>query len=650
MDPVTELQGPTHKRLRAARACDMCRLKKNKCDELTPCTLCKHRKTKCVYRGISNTRSDRNCYEESFSYICQLEEQVKVLSSNRKHPRADCDAGSGTTQPNIVGQKGDALWQQKPSQANCMQIPLDTSPIIESRAARELVTVNRHTRSFEFYGSSSSVALLVRMGDTGDPKSGLQSESEELLVSALHNPAFSPEPTEALVPAAETGTGAQSVSVSNCRLFVDSFFATLHYIHPILDKSTFLEKCELLWAGNTLSLSQSFVALYYSILSLGALLKPKEEEVFGGIGNMRQSRKFFEEARRRSNPCMVMDLELAKVCQNELNPNWAYMHIGLAIRIALSIGINREPPPNSNKDLALLKAESRTWWGLYFLETEMAFSLGRPDTLGADRYHNRHYPIIAGDPLSVETPSGLLEQPDCAIIKYMVDLSRITKSICLDIYLSDSTLERALISGCRIEQDLELWVGSLPPALRPLNQTGQRRPLKAAIEPQYIKKQRLATTIRILSDLVFTTFSLLDVASTLTISSHHRRYYNTTYIIFAASITLVYIFQKAGESELDALLKLVEMAVEILEIMEESVVTTKAAMLIRRALNRAQRRLPKSDHASEITEDGNLFPFKQPWSAINLNDDNSDFGFPFQFRDLGIDHYFGDLMASLGSP
>lgn len=128
--------------------------------------------------------------------------------------------------------------------------------------------------------------------------------------------------------------------------------------------------------------------------------------------------------------------------------------------------------------------------------SEMAFSLGRPDTLGPDQYHNRQYPIIVGDHLSVETPSGLLEQPECAIIKYMVDLSRITKSICLDIYLSDSTLERTVILGSRIEQDLECWVESLPPALRPLNQTGQRRPLKAAIEPQYVKKQRLATTIR----------------------------------------------------------------------------------------------------------------------------------------------------------
>lgn len=31
------------------------------------------------------------------------------------------------------------------------------------------------------------------------------------------------------------------------------------------------------------------------------------------------------------------------------------------------MGINRQPPPNK-KSPAVLKAESKTWWGLYSLE------------------------------------------------------------------------------------------------------------------------------------------------------------------------------------------------------------------------------------------------------------------------------------------
>lgn len=40
----------------------------------------------------------------------------------------------------------------------------------------------------------------------------------------------------------------------------------------------------------------------------------------------------------------------------------SYMYVGLAIRTALAMGINREPATNVKKSAYLRKAESRTWW------------------------------------------------------------------------------------------------------------------------------------------------------------------------------------------------------------------------------------------------------------------------------------------------
>ncbi len=39
--PPAQNTGHKVRRPRAARACDLCRIKKNKCDELYPCTYCK---------------------------------------------------------------------------------------------------------------------------------------------------------------------------------------------------------------------------------------------------------------------------------------------------------------------------------------------------------------------------------------------------------------------------------------------------------------------------------------------------------------------------------------------------------------------------------------------------------------------------------
>lgn len=38
------------------------------------------------------------------------------------------------------------------------------------------------------------------------------------------------------------------------------------------------------------------------------------------------------------------------------------MYVGLAVRTALAIGINRSPPGTSKKDPEVVKAETRTWW------------------------------------------------------------------------------------------------------------------------------------------------------------------------------------------------------------------------------------------------------------------------------------------------
>ena len=38
------------------------------------------------------------------------------------------------------------------------------------------------------------------------------------------------------------------------------------------------------------------------------------------------------------------------------------MYVGLAVRTALAIGINREPGPMTKRNATRLKEESRTWW------------------------------------------------------------------------------------------------------------------------------------------------------------------------------------------------------------------------------------------------------------------------------------------------
>ncbi|CAH0033315.1 unnamed protein product [Clonostachys rhizophaga] len=398
----------------------------------------------------------------------------------------------------------------------------------------------------------------------------------------------------------------------------------------MVDKPEFLAKCTALWTDGASAVTQSFVALYYSLMSLGALVGIREDEPVDGIENLEWSRIFFEEARSRTSVSMVTDIEmvqcyffLAKICQNELNNHSAYMYGGLAVRTALAMGINREPQPNQKLDTALTKAASRTWWSLYSLETEMSFAMGRPDSLGADVYHNRRYPAIRDDPAYSGSPPELLEPPHCAMIKAMVDFARITKSVILGIYLAESTLQQALALARQIEQDLERWLEGLPAQIRPSTSEDEPRPLKRIKDPQYAKKQRLVLKIRyhnvriLLFGYFLTKLSTLDRATAAgfqeeltkcldsakqtieTIYEACQRhdffrtwFYNTMYILFATSIVLIYIPRESGKHELEYLYKLVEMAIEILEIMDESVVAMEAAKMIQGALTRTRCMIP----------------------------------------------------------
>ncbi|CAI6058489.1 unnamed protein product [Clonostachys chloroleuca] len=217
---------------------------------------------------------------------------------------------------------------------------------------QEVSGMNTHTRDVEFYGSSSSVALLSHVRRTGEEDN--DDDDAGALLSSLHNPHFDPSGSQ------DTRQGRRSTEESDhspwylqCRNFIDGFFSAIHYIHPILDKTLFVQRCESLWAGEGPENKRitSFVALYYSILSIGALVGTREDELVDGMTNLAWSRKFFDRA---------------KDCCDKLV---SYMYVGLAIRTALAMGINREPGPNSKKPPSLLRAETRTWWGLYSLET-----------------------------------------------------------------------------------------------------------------------------------------------------------------------------------------------------------------------------------------------------------------------------------------
>ncbi|KZN84297.1 putative transcriptional regulatory protein [Penicillium chrysogenum] len=488
--------GQRVRRPRAARACDYCRQKKYKCDESYPCSYCKGRGVECVYKG-----QDMSRLRVTPDYVRKLEAQVKELSSRIE---AYGIAGAASIGGKPAGtNSGTSTLDHEPTQPGINRddpaMRSSTSPW--ETGQQEVSGVNSHTRGVEFYGSSSSVALLSHVQRTGDEPEGDVSS----LLSTLHNPAFSPaDPQTARESHREIDYPASSNWFPQCRGFLEAFFTTIHYVHPILDKHIFLQRCESLWSGNEADGQQlsSFTALYLSVLSLGALVGTRDDEPIDGIDNMQWSRKFFEKAKSCCNQIgMVTDLEmtqcyfiLAKVCQNELHPH---------------------------------------------------------------RYHNLRI-LLFGSFLLRSTPR-----------------------------------DRASTPG---------------------SQEGVQKCLDSA-------KQTI--------DLIYQTYQHSDFFRTW--------FYNVTYTVFAASIILIYLAQEAIPTEAQPLLRLIDMAIEILLIMDECAFALEAAKLLRRAKEKAEARAMATDAATMEPlfsgVDGTVH-LNHYWGPLNLYGD-IDPNLAFSF--LGFD-------------
>lgn len=478
----------------------------------------------------------------------------------------------------------------------------------------EVSEINPHTLNREFHGPTSSLAFLAAI-HRSYPEAVAHSPSlgDQALVSTFHNESFSPQSPRTL---ADQPYHKTRYYFRQSQRFLDGYFRNIHFIHPIIDRSQFLSKCEELWFGGPTRQSRSFVSLYFAVLSLGALTREWEEDLLDGENRWYWSRKMFGLAASfLGSVPLKMDLEtvqaniiMAKICQNELNPHLAYMYLGMAVRLSLSAGHNRQShsevsASSSPEDSSI----SRTWWGLYSVEVEMSFALGRADSLGPDIYHNRLLPPIRDDETAILTP--------------MVDCARIVRKISEYTYTTSTRIEHRLELAAEIEKEMNEWLQTLPKAIKPevngsLDDTGITR------EPMWSKKQKHTLRFRYHNCMMvlYRPFLLyvsrkpahatsnninIDrgvskcVASARsTIQLMHRMYstasyfrtwwYNTTYTLYASAIILGYFSRVASADEKAELQQLINMSIEVLQAMDEHVVAKKAASLLQHTWNSAQ--------------------------------------------------------------
>jgi len=173
------------------------------------------------------------------------------------------------------------------------------SPISSVGHISELTDTNPHTRNVEFYGASSSVSFLRHVESMSNSQVSGPVEpipSERSLTSLLHNPGFKPTSTDSTsTPGLDSKALADRFYFRVAQRFLDAYFSNIHHIQPLFDEESFLGRCESLWFNNPEQPPLSFIALYYSVLSLGCLVTTSEDWGKHGCNRTTWSRKLLGE-------------------------------------------------------------------------------------------------------------------------------------------------------------------------------------------------------------------------------------------------------------------------------------------------------------------------------------------------------------------
>jgi hypothetical protein len=265
----------------------------------------------------------------------------------------------------------------------------------------------------------------------------------------------------------------------------------------------------------------------------------------------------------------------------------------------------------------------------------------------------------------------------------LADTSNGSERDLLALYLPNPSITNMITLTNQIERELEVWIGSLPSAIRPdtQDQLSQRASLRSARDAQWAKRQRLVLNIRYNNlirssiseratipgcmestqkwldsakrtiNIVYQTYEHNDFFQTwytlpfgVTLPECRTdsciRLYNATYTIFAASVILLYITQgSASREEVQSLFELVNMAVEILETIDECVVSLEAVRLLRSAREKAESKL-SSDTAAVYSQE-------QPVEYASL--ESNPLFTHVEGYSVQLNHYWGPLGLIDGS-
>ncbi|KAF6836127.1 fungal specific transcription factor domain-containing protein [Colletotrichum plurivorum] len=522
-DPSTLLDDANEaKRRRIARACDMCRKKKIKCDgKLPACSHCINYKTDCVFTQVEKKRNP----PKGAKYIEGLENRLgrmenllrlsgllgeddngetdlgtleKRLAEKHQQSRQASQVASNPTSPSQAtsGQNENesaphsALTSPEPTKDSHSHShshkeskegdgrksvePEKTEEEVEALSEMMCSLVTNQSGETRYIGSSSGFSIFSPKGiqwvneKTGD--NSFQQMISEVSIDDHKWTAWKPEVFNDLF---RRPIFRPLPPKTEALSLLKDYFENFNCMFPLFHQPTFMHLVERQYSDDPYEGTGWWASLNCALafahrLRVMSNLVPQEEDE-KAWGYIKNALGTFAELTMRNTDLLSVQalLGMALFMQGTPNPQPTFVLVATAIRLAHSIGLHKKGT-GFNLNPIEIEQRKRVFWIAYMLDKDLCLRAGRP-------------PAQDDDDMNVELPDadpedniGNIPLADgkgkMNLFRLMCEFSIIESRVYSRLYSTKATKQSTgelLNTIGELDQELEEWKDHIPIDFRP---------------------------------------------------------------------------------------------------------------------------------------------------------------------------------------
>ncbi|KAL5527321.1 hypothetical protein ACEPAG_6112 [Sanghuangporus baumii] len=494
-------------RRRVWRACENCRRKKIKCDGAEPvCSQCAAGGAACTWLQTKDRAALSRHYvqelearlmhmEEVFKQVAPIVELIEKSPNGGQAPIEGIVEAlrrqNGVSQPQPLRSQHRSFPSRDSASSEHSGSPLPKSPSVTSSKEEDEVSeafgqlaLDEHGH-LRWIGGSSTMSLVQSFRAL--------TSSPLHRVSPAEDDPQSPGPSanKLYFPASvffgkvHALPGPEEVEYPDRDLadkLVDAYFHRLHFLLPVVDKTSFLTAyknlMDLRHDVNVVRAQTPFIALVFAVFACASRVvdDPRlNDEDDGGLGMVYYERSLI--LHYISHPliqiahvqCIV--LLSSFLCAVNCLPQ-AWLLVGQAVRMSQDLGLHRSTR-HVNMTALEKHVRRKVFWSVYSLDRMLAMALGRP--LGIeDSDCDAEYPFEFDDEELPEFFAGSIiqkSQPSLVVgFIALCDLYRIAGRVCRQIYSIDSfrehletqKVQELTEQAASLDAELVEWCNRLP--------------------------------------------------------------------------------------------------------------------------------------------------------------------------------------------